>query len=427
MSITFAPHIAHSLASASEPRKDVLPNGLRVITEHVPGVHSLAIGVWINAGSRDEHPAVNGISHFIEHMVFKGTTRRRTHHIAQYLESVGGYLNAYTTKDGTCYYARVLRPHLGRAVNLIADMMTNSTLPAKEIEKEKQVIIEEMRGADDDPEDLLHDRFEELLYGSHPLGQPVIGREATVRSFTRDTLRQFIATHYTAGNMVVTAAGALEHEDLLALCEKEFSGLPGGTHPRRRKPRRVSGASEQSERDVQQSHIMIGTAAEGYERDTRMALQVFSALLGEGMSSRLFQRIRERHGFTYNVYSFVNQYVDVSTLGVYLAVERGKEQRAKELVLREIEELAAKPVSVRELNRAREQVIGGMLLGLESMSSRMTRLGRDELGPGKDVPVSTLLANMRELTPDDMLSIAASFFAGDGAATSMLLPRSAGG
>jgi predicted Zn-dependent peptidase len=412
------------LVSSDAPRKSVLPNGLRVITEQVPGVHSLAVGIWVNAGSRDEAVEVSGISHFIEHMVFKGTNGRRTHHIAQYLEAVGGYVNAYTTKDSTCYYARVLRPHLDRAMNLLADLVVNATLPEKEIEKEKQVIIEEMRGADDDPEDLLHDRFEDLLFGKHPLGQPIIGREHTVRTFTRDVLRDFITRHHTASNIVVTAAGAVDHGQVLAACERELSSLPSGVPTRRSRPRKLHGGSDVCTRDVQQSHLILGGGAEGYAGDTRMALQVFSALLGEGMSSRLFQRIRERHGFTYNVYSFVNPYTDVSTLGVYLAVERGREHRATDLVRREIEELAVRPVSARELNRAKEQVIGGMLLGLESMSSRMTRLGKDELGPGRDVPLSLLVRNIRELSPEEMRDIAAAFLGGQGPALSMLLPRS---
>ncbi len=396
---------------------------MRLVTEEVPGIHSLSIGVWINTGSRDEDPAVNGISHFIEHMVFKGTKHRRTHHIAQYLESVGGYLNAYTTKDGTCYYARVLQPHLGRAVNLLADLMINATLPEREIEKEKQVIIEEMRGADDDPEDLIHDRFEELLYGAHPLGQPVIGREATVRALNRETIQHFIGEHYIAENLVVTAAGSVNHDELLDMCEREFASLPRGTAVRRRKPGRIRGGENQCARAVQQSHIVIGNIADGYARDTRMALQVFSALLGEGMSSRLFQRIRERHGYAYNVYSFVNSYIDVSTLGVYLGVEQGREQRARELVLRELEDLAVRPVSVRELNRAREQVIGGMLLGLESMSSRMTRLGRDEIGLGRDLPLEKLLQGMRELTPEDIQIQGAALLNGEGLSTAIVHPQ----
>ena len=422
MSNTFAPHIHRSLRSGAEPRKSVLSNGLRLVTEHVPGIHSLSIGVWIDAGSRDEDAAINGISHFIEHMVFKGTKRRRTHHIAQYLETVGGYLNAYTTKDGTCYYARVLQPHLGRSVDLLADLVINATLPEREIEKEKQVIIEEMRGADDDPEDQIHDRFEELLYGKHPLGQPVIGREATVRALNRDVLQEFIQKHYIAENTVVTAAGAIDHDELLAMCEREFALLPRGTAVRRRKPARVKSGEDSCARAVQQSHIVIGNVADGYARDTRMALQVFSALLGEGMSSRLFQRIRERHGYAYNVYSFVNSYVDVSTLGVYLGVEQGREQRSRELVLREIEDLATTPVSLRELNRAREQVIGGMLLGLESMSSRMTRLGRDELGLGKDVSLETLLHGIRQLTASDIQAQAAAFLNGSGPSTAIVHP-----
>jgi predicted Zn-dependent peptidase len=408
MNNTYAPHIMKSLRSISEVRKTTLSNGIRIITEHVPGVHSLAVGIWIDAGSRDETPEDSGMCHFIEHMVFKGTARRRTHHIAQYLEAVGGYLNAYTSKDSTCYYARVLQPHLGRAVHLLADIVLNASFRETDIEKEKQVIIEEMRGADDDAEDAIHDRFEELLYRGHTLAQPVIGREESVRSFTRERILQFVGTHYVARNMIVAAAGAVDHEELVRICEQELADAAQGPSDRRRKPRRSRGGLAEFTRPVQQSHMVIGSSAQGYAQDVSMALQVFSALLGEGMSSRLFQRIRERHGFTYNVYSFVHSYVDVSSLGMYLAVERGKERKARQLALREVESLASRPVSTRELNRAREQVLGGMLLALESMNSRMTRLGRDELACNRDVPLAEVLDAMRGISPDTMQELAAS-------------------
>lgn len=403
-------------------RKSVLSNGLRLITEHVPSARSLALGVWIDAGSRDELPEENGISHFIEHCVFKGTKRRRTHHIAQYLESVGGYLNAFTTKDHTCYYARVLGPHVGRAVHLLADILLHSTFPEREVEKEKQVIIEEMRGAEDDPEDLLHDQFEQQIFGRHPLGQPIIGHEPQVLSFDRAKLHAFVRTHYVAENMVIAAAGAVDHDELRDLCEREFAGVPRGAAARRRRPRALRPQHTTVHRPVQQAHLVMGTIAPGYHDERRHALALLNAVLGEGMSSRLFQRVRERHGYAYNIYSFLSMFNDVSTIGIYAAVEPGRVDRAQALVIRELETLAREHVPTREMNRAKEQIIGTMLLGLESMTNRMSRLGRDELVYGRDVPVEDIVATLRAVDAEDVRSQARAYLSADVLSSRILLP-----
>jgi predicted Zn-dependent peptidase len=403
-------------------RKSVLSNGLRLITEHVPSARSLALGVWIDAGSRDELPEENGISHFIEHCVFKGTKRRRTHHIAQYLESVGGYLNAFTTKDHTCYYARVLGPHVGRAVHLLADILQHSTFPEREVEKEKQVIIEEMRGAEDDPEDLLHDQFEQQIFGRHPLGQPIIGHEPQVLSFDRGKLHDFVRRHYVAENMVIAAAGAVDHDALRDLCEREFAGVPHGTAALRRRPRPLRPQHTIVRRPVQQAHLVMGTLAPGYHDERRHALALLNTVLGEGMSSRLFQRVRERHGYAYNIYSFLSMFNDVSTIGIYAAVEPGRVDRAQALVIRELETLAHELVPTREMNRAKEQIIGTMLLGLESMTNRMSRLGRDELVYGRDVPVEDIVATLRAVDAEAVRSQAKVYLSADVLSARVLLP-----
>jgi predicted Zn-dependent peptidase len=405
-------------------RKTTLPTGLRIITEAVPSVHSLAIGVWADTGSRDEAPEENGISHFIEHSVFKGTHSRRTHHIAQYLEAVGGYVNAFTTKDTTCFYGRVLRPHLPRAVHLLADIIQNPVFPIREIEKEKQVIIEELRGAEDDPEDLVHEYFEELLYGQHPLGQPILGKEANIHAFTRSDLQAFIRRNYTAQNLVIAAAGAVDHDSIVELCAEEFSRLPEGETAIRKKPRKRAGRAESRPRPIQQTHLVLGTITDGYRGSTRHTLSVLNVLLGEGMSSRLFQRLRERYGYAYNIYSFLSMYHDVSTFGVYAALETGQTNRARQHLQREFAELGEHLVSARELNRAKEQVIGGMLMGLESMTNRMSRLGRDELVFGEDVPVSALVEGIQEVTSEDVRDLSAGLFDPRGLTEMCLSPSS---
>ncbi|MBR9976650.1 MAG: insulinase family protein [Bacteroidetes bacterium] len=403
-------------------RKTTLSSGLRVLTERITSAHSLALGVWIDTGSRDERPEENGISHFIEHCVFKGTKRRRTHHIAQYLESVGGYLNAFTSKDNTCYYARVLRPHLGRAVHLLADIVLHSTFPEKEVEKEKQVILEEMRGTEDDPEELLHEQFELQMFGRHPLGQPIIGQEPQVRMFTSEHLHRFVHQHYVGGNMVVAAAGAVDHERLVAECEKEFATLPRGAQTRRRKPGTPPSRHHVIHRPFQQAHIIIGCAAEGYRGPRRHQLAVLNTLLGEGMSSRLFQRIRERYGYAYNIYSFLSMFTDVSVFGVYAAVDADRVTRATEVLYHELDELTRTPVSVRELNRAKQQLTGTLMLGLESMTNRMTRIGRDELLYGQDVPVDELIQHIQSVTPDEIRNLATDLFRPGRLSSRTLLP-----
>jgi len=403
--------LTHSLARSETPfRETLLPSGLRIVTEQVPSVHSLAVGIWINAGSRDETVDSSGMAHFIEHSVFKGTARRRTHHIAQFLEAVGGYINAFTSKDATCYYARVLRPHLPRAVHLLADLVQNPSFPQKEIEKEKQVIVDELRGSEDDPEELSHEFFEELLYGKHPLGRPILGREDVIRSFTRDDLQSFIRRHYTAENITVAAAGAVDHDRLVELCEEELSALPRGPRPRRRKPRRSGARSDVRRRPVQQTHLLLGSVTSGYHGRERHTLTVLNALLGDGMSSRLFQRVRERYGFGYNIYSFLSMYGDVSTFGVYAGLEPAHCTRARELILRELNTLVDRRVSMRELNRAKEQVIGGLLMGLESMTNRMTRIARDAMVFGRDIPVARIVEDIQAVNPEDLRVLAAELF-----------------
>ncbi len=418
----FASPRSQQLPGSPVLRKSLLSTGLRVITEQIPSAHSLALGVWIDTGSRDEAPEENGISHFIEHCVFKGTKRRRTHHIAQYLETVGGYLNAFTTKDNTCYYARVLQPHLGRAVHLLGDILLHSTFPEREVEKEKQVIIEEMRGAEDDPEDLAHEQFEQQIFGRHPLGQPIIGHDAQVLSFDSARLHAFVRRHYVAENMVIAASGAVDHDTLLEHCEKEFAGIPHGIAAQRRKPHAPRSKHTVVRRPIQQAHLVLGTTAAGYHDERRHALAVLNAVLGEGMSSRLFQRVRERHGYAYNIYSFLSMFNDVSTFGVYAAIEPGRVERGRNVILRELDVLRNHRVPTRELNRAKEQIVGAMLLGLESMTNRMSRLGRDELVYGRDIPVEDVIGGLRAVSAEDLQTLSADLLSEDALSSRMLLP-----
>jgi predicted Zn-dependent peptidase len=379
---------------------------LRIVSESVPFVRSLALGVWINVGSRDETPPLNGMSHFIEHAVFKGTSSRKTHHIAQYLESVGGYINAFTTKDSTCYYARVLSQHLERAVTILSDIVQHPSFLIKEIEKEKLVILEEMSSTEDDPEDLIHDYFEKNVFGAHPLGQPILGKEKNILSFDQALLNSFVKDEYTASHLLVAASGGVDHEALVRSCERAFSGLEPGKPRKRSVPRQRKPRNECFTKPTQQTHFVIGKQVPGSNSEERYPLSLLNTILGDGMSSRLFQNIREKYGYAYNIYSFLSLFEDVGAFGIYVAAKNGSTETCRQLLHEELENLRTKAVSRRELHRAMEQVIGGMLLGLESMSARMNRIGKELLVFENVISVDEMISHLRACSPEDILRTA---------------------
>ena len=389
-----------------------LPSGVRVLTESIPSARSVAVGAWVQAGSRDETPRQAGITHFIEHMVFKGTERRRGYLINQRMESVGGYLNAFTSKDHTCFYARGLEEHLGRALDTVLDLVAAPTLPEREIEKEKDVVVEEIKMYEDAPEDHVFDLYEAAVYGDHALGRPVIGTVDSVRSFTRDDLGGYIRTHFAPNRLVVAAAGALRHADVVAQVERLLAGIDRAPTPLDRvpprdvPPQRIVVESPAT----QQAHLVIGAQTFGALDERRAALSVLNTILGGGMSSRLNQNIREKYGFCYSVYSFTNTQHDSGDAGVYIGVDAGRRERAEALVVRELTRLAEKEVSPRMLSRAKQQLKGSVVLGLESLSNRMQRLGRVELTYGEHVSVEASVAEMEAVTAADVRAVAADVF-----------------
>ncbi|MEK6571304.1 MAG: pitrilysin family protein, partial [Bacteroidota bacterium] len=301
--------------------KTVLENGIRVVSETIPYVRSVSIGIWANVGSRDESGTENGITHFLEHMVFKGTKSRSVRDIAQSLESLGGYLNAFTTKEQTCFYARVLDEHVEQAVDVLSDLVQHATFKKEELEKEKLVVIEELKNTEDDPEDIIHDYFEKALFPTHSVGFPIIGTETNVRAFTRHDLQTHVAEHYVAPTMVVAAAGNVDHHALVKLAGKYLTHVRASGEPvsRIQAPTKPTKATTQEfTRPIQQSHVCIGTVAYSIKHKDRYPLIVMNALLGEGMSSRLYQTIREKHGMAYSVYSFVNLLSDAGSFGAYI-------------------------------------------------------------------------------------------------------------
>jgi predicted Zn-dependent peptidase len=403
----------HRQLENSHYRKTTLENGIRVVSENIPHVRSVSIGIWANVGSRDEGPSQNGISHFLEHMVFKGTKNRNVREIAQSLESLGGYLNAFTTKEQTCFYARVLDSDIGVAMDVLADLILNASFEKREMEKEKLVVIEELKNAEDDPEDIIHDYFERSIFPSHSLGYPIIGTEENVRNFRREHLRSHIMEHYLPYRMVVSAAGHVDHDALVRLVSRYFRRLHPGAKEQLRSAgpvRSGPGTTMEYTRPINQAHICLGTLAYSIPHPDRYALMLTNALLGEGMSSRLYQTIREEHGLAYTVYSFVNLLSDTGLFGAYLGTDRKNIKDAIDLVYHELDKLKRRHVPMAELRRTKSQIKGTMMLGLENMSGRMIRLGSAELYVEQYVSLDSILKRVDAVTREDIHRVANDVF-----------------
>lgn len=419
-------YMANKKQLSSNPgfEKTTLPNGLRIITETIPTVRSIAVGLWIFAGSRDETLEEAGISHFIEHMVFKGTSRRRMYHIAQRMESVGGYLNAFTSKEYTCYYARALDEHLERSVDIVSDLILQPNFPERELEKEKDVVIEEMKMYEDTPEDYVFDQFESVVYNDHALGRPILGYPETVRSFSRQQLLTYIGSQYTPNRMVLAVAGNARHDHVVDIANRVFDTSGRKQAEKVRTPVNGYVPHEITQiRPIQQAHLVLGTRGYDIHHPRRTVLSVLNTLLGGGMSSRLNQNIREKYGFCYNIYSFANMHSDTGDFGVYMGTDTEKVSRAKKLIFREFDKLVQKPVSKRSLNQAKNQVKGSILLGLESMSNRMMRLGRQELYLERYLTLDEMVQEIDDVTAGDIQDLAGELLNPERFSSVTLIPQ----
>jgi len=405
-------------------RKTTLKNGVRVLSERIPSVRSVSVGAWVAAGSRDERAAERGVSHFIEHMVFKGTRKRRMHHIARRMESVGGYLNAFTAKEYTCYYARALDEHLARAIDTVCDLILFPTLPEKEIEKEKGVILEEMKMYEDNPEELVFDRFESVVYDGHALGAPVIGYPRTVQSFDREMLCDYMRSHYVPDRVALVVAGNADHDDIVRIAEDMLAEMPIAERPIRRAP--VNGYVPHDfveSRPIQQAHFVMGARGLSVRNEDRVAFSVLNTLLGGGMSSRLNQNVREKYGFCYNIGSFANMHSDSGDFGVYAASDVRKMERVKKLIRKELRYFVDIPIGSRTLNEAKNQLRGAMMLGLEGMSNRMMGIGRQELYFGRYLTLDEISDAIGKVTVEDVQRVASMLFKGDQLSTAALVPE----
>ncbi|RZS30543.1 putative Zn-dependent peptidase [Herbihabitans rhizosphaerae] len=392
-------------------RRTVLPGGLRIISEQIPGVRSASIGIWVAVGSRDERATVAGAAHYLEHLLFKGTAHRTATDIAEEIDAVGGELNAFTAKEHTCYYAHVLDEDLPLAVDLLTDVVFDALCEPKDVETERGVVLEEIAMRDDDPEDLLHDAFCSAVLADHPLGRPVLGTEKSITEMTRTALNGFYRRRYTLPKMVIAAAGNVDHGAVLRLVRKALRDRLGGDSapvaPRRGRVRGVGTRRLVLHTDdTEQVHMMLGMRALDRHDERKYALSVLNAALGGGMSSRLFQEVRERRGLAYQVYSSVASYSDTGHLSVYTGCQPGALGEVVGLIREVLADVVRDGLSDAEVARAKGQLRGGLVLGMEDTNSRMSRLGKNELSYGEYTSVSETLERIDRVTGDEVAVLA---------------------
>ncbi|MCW8811133.1 MAG: insulinase family protein, partial [Ignavibacteriaceae bacterium] len=377
-----------------------LPNGTRIVSEFIPHVKSFTLGFWFNVGARDENLRNNGISHFIEHMLFKGTKKRTAKMIAEEIESYGGYINAFTSKEHTCYYSKGLTENLGRTFNVLSDLIQNPIFKESHIKKEAGVVIDEMKDLDDNPEELLYDKFEEIIFNGNKLSLPVIGRENNIKKFNSGELFKFHASNYSTDGLLIVASGNLRHDELIKLTEKYILQKSSSHRKSRDKFNTKKVEDTFIEKDVQQVHTIIGRATYGYNDKRRIPVRFLSALLGEGSSSRLFLAIREKLGITYQINSFLNSYYDTSAFGVYFSTNLSQYKKVIDIVYKEFEKLKYVLVKEKELKKVKEYLKGGILLSMESTTNRMMRIANSILYYDRVIPLEEYLDKIEKITAE---------------------------
>lgn len=390
--------------------KTVLPNGITVITEPMDTVRSVALGIWCSVGSRDETAADAGMSHFIEHMMFKGTPTRTAAQISESFDRLGAELNAFTSKEYTCYYSRLIDQHLPAAVEIFSDMVVNASLAQDACESERDVVLEEILRYEDQPEDQVHELFARTLMPSHPLGLPIIGRKETVGGFDHSAASTFHQSHYTTGNIVVAAAGALDHQAVVDMVSERLA-LPAG--PRGERVHATPVAERQLAvltKDTEQAHIVWGVTGLPSSHEDRFILAVLDGVLGGGMASRLFQEIREKRGLAYAVFSYHNRFQDTGDFAIYAGTRPDNAAQVIGLITTEVDRLVNDGVTTDELDRVREAIKGQMILGLESTRSRMTRLGKTEITGGELLSLDDIVERLDSVTLDDLQRVARQLF-----------------
>lgn len=393
-------------------RKETLPNGITLLTERMPHVRSVSLGVWLRRGSRHEPPSLNGASHFIEHLVFKGTESRSARDIALAVDSIGGQMDAFTSKEYTCFYAKVLDDHVKDAVEILSDIVLRPLFDATELERERKVIVEEIRMVEDAPEELVYDIFSTHFYPGHPLGRPIQGTEGTVSGLSRRRLLRYFRDNYVPDNILIVAAGNVRHTALARLLAKTFGRMPraGRPAPRGLPPRSRGGIVTAPKKELEQLHLLMGVPAFPERHAKRYPLFVLNALLGGTMSSRLFQRVREERGLAYSVYSAVNAFRDAGVLMVYAGTSPDKGDELLSVVRDELRDLRDKGPSQAEVEVAKEHLKGSLMLSLESTASRMSNLARQEMYHDRTFSMAEILERLDRVTAPDVHRMARRVF-----------------
>jgi predicted Zn-dependent peptidase len=392
-------------------RREVLPNGLTVITEQMQNIRSVSIGIWVKTGSRDEDLQWNGISHFIEHMVFKGTQHRSAEDIARQIDSIGGNMDAFTAKECICFNVKVLDEHLPIAMDVLSDLVLNPVFDAQDISRERGVILEEIKMDEDSPDYLVHEIFTQNFWKDHPLGKPILGTKDTVKRFERDPVLSFYGQRFGPGNFIISAAGNLKHEQFVELVNKHFQQMKpvkNGFHSPQ--PKIVPRIVLRNKKALEQVQICVGVPSHPIAHKKRHASYILNTLLGGGMSSRLFQNIRERQGLAYAIYSDLNPYRDTGCLSVYAGTSRESATKVVQCVVSEFRKLKAEQVPEEEVRRSKDQLKGSLMLSLESSTARMSNLARQEMYFDRFYSMDELLEKIEAVTAEQLLELAQEFF-----------------
>ncbi len=391
--------------------RTVLPNGMRILTEYMPQIRSASLGFWVGVGSRDEPLEISGISHFLEHLLFKGTARRSAREIAEAFDSLGGELNAFSAKEYTCYYAKVLDDYLEPAIEIMSDMIRNSLFRPADIDAERKVILEEISMHEDSPDDLIHDLFASTLWEAHPLGQGVLGHANIIKALAQEDLLGYFARHYSPANMVLAVAGSVDHDELVKLVQKHFGNDDwGGKQERHQVLPEVHPQAAVYKRSTEQAHLVLGTLGLPRRHPDRFALAVLDNILGGGMSSRLFQKIREEKALAYSVFSYHSMFIETGLVAVYAGTSPDNVDDVISLVGKEIQQILSRGITAEELARSKGHIKGNLVLGLEDSGGRMTRIGKSELVQGEILSIDELIQRIDDVSRAKVKELAEEIF-----------------
>jgi len=414
---------AEALAIAADRtiHREVLPNGLTILTEQMDHIRSVSLGIWLKAGSRNEEPDVNGISHFVEHMVFKGTEHRTAEDIAREVDSIGGNMDAFTGKEMVCFNIKVLDEHLPIAVDVLSDMVLHPIFDQTEVGRERGVIIEEIKMDEDNPDSLVHEIFTQNFYKNHALGRPILGTKETVRKFDQAKTFEYYRGKFVPQNLVISAAGHVQHEVIVDLLSREFASLlPAAAPPVDTPPKINSRIILRNKKALEQVQICIGVPSYRVNHEKRFVAYVLNTLLGGGMSSRLFQNVREKQGLVYSIFSELNPYKDTGCLAVYAGTSRESAPKVVQSVLHEFREIKAGELPEEEVKRAKDQLKGGLMLSLESSTARMSNLARQEMYHDRFMGMDEIIAKVQEVTLEDVVQSANEMFRTEDIAVTVL-------